>query len=225
MDLKRLAEPFAPDDIGWRAQQVGDKNGRPWVKCLAYVTSRAVQQRLDEVCGPENWQNEFRPAPDGGLLCRIGIRVSLLNGTGLVEWVWKEDGAENTDVEGVKGGLSGAMKRAAVQWGIGRYLYDLPEGWGVVSENGRYSAKTKDGKWFKWDPPVLPDWALPTAGRASKERLLALAELAADKLLSRKQSEDLNARLAHGMTEDEADAAETWLGTLKDRVGPAEVGV
>lgn len=39
------------------------------------------------------------------------------------------DGAENTDIEPVKGGLSDAYKRAAVKWGIGRYLYDMEAAW------------------------------------------------------------------------------------------------
>lgn len=69
--------------------------------------------------------------------------------------------AENTDIEGVKGGLSGAMKRAAVQWGIGRYLYALEEGFAQVSERGKLRGKTKQGTDFKWDPPQLPAWALP----------------------------------------------------------------
>jgi hypothetical protein len=110
--------------------------------------------RLDEVCGPENWKNEFKAAPDGGILCGISIKVND-------EWVTKWDGAENTDIEAVKGGLSGAMKRAAVQWGIGRYLYKLEESWINANENGAYRGKTKDGTTFRWDAPTLPAWALP----------------------------------------------------------------
>ena len=53
------------------------------------------------------------------------------------------------------------MKRAAVQWGIGRYLYDLESAWGNVEQNGKNSQKTKQGEWFKWSPPQLPAWALP----------------------------------------------------------------
>lgn len=154
MDLSKLKEPFKKEDIEWRLQQSGETNGRIWGKCLAYVTVRAIETRLDEVCGAENWKNEFKEGPNGGILCGISIKIGD-------EWITKWDGSENTDFESVKGGLSGAMKRSAVQWGIGRYLYDLEEGWAVVSENGIYSGKTKEGKWFKWNPPVLPAWALP----------------------------------------------------------------
>ena len=52
-NLARLRDPFAPEDIEWRVQQAGEKNGRPWARVLAYVTNRAIMERLDEVVGPE----------------------------------------------------------------------------------------------------------------------------------------------------------------------------
>ena len=39
------------------------------------------------------------------------------------EWIGKSDGADDSNIEAAKGGLSAALKRAAVQWGIARYLY------------------------------------------------------------------------------------------------------
>jgi len=165
LELSRLREPFAAEDVEWRIGQAGKgRDGKAWAKVLAYITSRAIQDRLDEVCGPENWCNEFAIGPGGGVLCGIAVRVGD-------EWVRKWDGAENTDIEAVKGGLSGAMKRAAVQWGIGRYLYDLPEGWAVISERGAHRSslpKDKGGDPFRWDPPQLPAWALPRVESAPK---------------------------------------------------------
>lgn len=154
MDLSKLKIPFPADDIEWRLQQCGSNAKGIWGKCLAYVTNRAIMNRLDEVCGPENWKNEFQKAPDGGVLCGISIKTES-------DWITKWDGAENTAIEATKGGLSGAMKRAAVQWGIGRYLYYLDEGWAEICEDGIYSGKTKEGTWFRWNPPALPLWALP----------------------------------------------------------------
>lgn len=159
MDLSKLKEPFSLEDIEWRLQQCGEsKDGRIWGKCLAYITSRAVQERLDKVCGADGWRSEIRK--DGNAyLCTLSIRVTHEDGS--VEWISRTDGADATDIESVKGGISGAIKRAAVQFGIGRYLYDLEEGWITVCENGKYSGKTKTDKWFKWNPPALPEWALP----------------------------------------------------------------
>ena len=158
MDLNRLDEPFTSNDIEWRIQQAGKASNGIWAKVLAYVTNRAIMKRLDEVCGKSGWRNEYRDIPNGGgVECGISIKVDG-------EWITKWDAAENTQVEAVKGGRSGAMKRAAVQWGIGRYLYDLTEGFANVSterQQGFNYAKTKDLGVFYWAPPQLPSWALP----------------------------------------------------------------
>ncbi len=172
MDLSKLCEPFPLDAIEFRLQSAGERNGKVWALCIVYVDARAIMDRLDEVCGPAHWRNEFREGPGGGVLCGISIRLPLHSGvdtaTGEVlmhghEWVTKWDGAENTDIEGVKGGLSGAMKRAAVQWGIGRFLYQIDESFAEIADNGTHRGKTKEGKAFRWNPPALPAWALPSA--------------------------------------------------------------
>lgn len=171
MDLSKLKEPFPAEDVEWRLGQCG-KNARGfWAKCLAYVTNRGIMNRLDAVCGPENWRNEFAPWPVGGKagqLCGISILIPTLNPSpfAIGQWITKWDGAEQTDIEPVKGGLSDAMKRAAVQWGIGRYLYDLEEGWATIVDDNDKSAlrgQTKDKEPFRWRPPALPAWALPAA--------------------------------------------------------------
>ena len=157
MDLLKLREPFPAEDVEWRIAQVGKSGKGPWAKCLAYITNRAIMDRLDEVCKPENWRNEFKPGPSGGIICGLSIRCGD-------EWVTKWDGAEETDIERVKGGLSGAMKRAGVQWGIGRYLYNLDEGWAEIKDGGRFyqaASQKKGTPAFKWNPPALPPWALP----------------------------------------------------------------
>jgi len=154
MDLKKLKDMFPANDIEWRVGSSGEKNGKVWAMGLAYVTNRAIMDRLDDVCGPGGWRNEFKSAPDGGILCGISIKVDD-------EWVTKWDGAENTQFEAVKGGLSGAMKRAGVQWGIGRYLYNLDATFVKIDASGKNSAKTKKGTWFKWHTPQLPNWAIP----------------------------------------------------------------
>ena len=119
--------------------------------------------RLDSVCSPANWKNEFSKAPEGGVMCGISIRVDK-------EWIIKYDAAENTAVEAIKGGISDSMKRCAVQWGIGRLLYNLKEGFAVICEKGKPGAmkgKTKAGDVFYWLPPQLPDWAMKKKGNPS----------------------------------------------------------
>lgn len=160
IDWKALAEPFPPEDIEWRIKQGGKSNNGLWAMVLAYVTNRAIQERLDEVVGAGNWKNQYMPGPDGGVMCGISIRNEL------GEWITKWDGAENTEVESIKGGFSGSMKRAAVQWGIGRYLYHLETGWAdfdVPEKQGRYRTTVIKGDktYYDWNPPKLPYWAQP----------------------------------------------------------------
>ncbi len=155
MNLSRLLDPFDEHEIEWRVQSCGQGQKGPWAVVLAYVTNRAIQNRLDEVCTPVGWKNEFVVGPNGGVLC--GLSIFHNN-----EWITKWDGADNTAVESVKGGLSDAMKRAAVQWGIGRYLYRLDAGYARISDGGKhYTHDKKTNLRFRWDPPQLPPWALP----------------------------------------------------------------
>ncbi|MBG6243389.1 MAG: recombinase [Candidatus Symbiopectobacterium sp. Dall1.0] len=170
MELSQLDAPFPIDDIEWRVQRCGISNNNPWAMVLAYVTNRAIMKRLDDVCGKENWKNEFSPGPDGGVMCGISIRIRD-------EWVTKWDGADKTQVEAVKGGMSGSMKRAAVQWGIGRYLYSLEENFAICSIEkkqgwNKASFKDTDNKYKNiwWQTPPLPEWAMPSAPDAPHEQ-------------------------------------------------------
>lgn len=161
IDFARLREPFDPKDIEWRLQSCGEKGGKFWAKVLAYITARAVMDRLDEVLGVDGWQVTYKAGPAGGVMAELSIRVPKADGG--TEWITKSDGADTTDVEAVKGGYSAALKRVAVTVGIGRYLYDLEEGWANVHEKGAYFGQTKDKQTFRWDPPTLPEWARPKA--------------------------------------------------------------
>lgn len=168
MNLKKiqreLKQPFSESDLEWRVQSNGiGKDGKPWAMVLAYVDNRAIMNRFDEVLGVGAWTNAYSPLPNSvgdGALCGLSIKIDD-------EWVTKYDGADNTAVESTKGGLSGAMKRAAVLWGVGRYLYDLDTFWADCqtekpqNANAWEKAKTKDGTWFYWKAPSLPKKYLP----------------------------------------------------------------
>jgi hypothetical protein len=142
--VKKLQEPFAPEDIEWR---VGSTNGdKTKGLALAYITNRAIQNRLDDIFGPFGWKNEYREWKGQSQLCGISIRHGD-------EWITKWDGADNSNMEATKGGLSDAMKRAAYQWGIGRYLYKLDSVWMPIKQQGK--------SYVLADTPNLPKWALP----------------------------------------------------------------
>lgn len=142
--LEELKKPFPVELVHWRVGATsGDKTKGI---ALAYIDARDVMKRLDDVVGAENWQDDYPWSEGGRLVCRIGIR---LHG----EWVWKANGAGDTQVEAEKGAFSDAFKRAAVMWGIGRYLYMLPNVWVPLEQKGR-SHIIKE-------PPKLPAWATP----------------------------------------------------------------
>lgn len=142
--MQQLKNPFHPDDIEWRVgSTTGDKTKG---LALAYVTNRAIQNRLDEVFGVFGWRNEYKEWKGTSQLCGISVKFEG-------EWITKWDGADDSATEAVKGGLSDSMKRAAYQWGIGRYLYKLPQKWVKLKPAGKSYAIDEKMQ--------LPKWALP----------------------------------------------------------------
>ena len=177
IDLSKLAAPFPAEDIEWRVSRSG--RGAKGIFCLvlAYITARAIQKRLDDVCGPENWRlEEPRVLEINGksaLACGLSIRTGVSDSIEFpgAEWVTKWDVSDPTNIEPAKGGWSGAMKRAGAQWGIGRYLYYLDETFADVAESqppnsarqwnyAKLSEKHGGGVYY-WKAPGLPSWALP----------------------------------------------------------------
>lgn len=163
--LRRLAAPMPAEAIEWRIQRAGEKNGRVWAMCVPYGDPRWLMSRLDAVVGPENWRDEYMPGPDGGVKCRLSIRVDG-------EWIAKEDGAPNTDIEAVKGGYTDAFRRACVKWNVGsiRSLYELNDCFAEVSDSGKHRGSYKEKgaqypKNFRWDPPRV---SLPNPYRTAK---------------------------------------------------------
>ena len=130
----KLADPFEDSDIEWRLQHANEERGSGIA--VPYVTNRAIQNRLDKTVGISNWKNEFLPWHGDGKksaqLCGISIYFPERG-----EWITKYDGAEDSDIEPVKGGLSDSMKRAAVQWGIGRYLYEMDTVFVDIEKSGK----------------------------------------------------------------------------------------
>jgi len=146
-DLKmRLEIPFHPREIHWRcgARTKDKTKGQP----LAYVDARNVMRRFDEVMGFD-WQCRYNLADSGLLICEVGLRI---NG----EWLWRANGAGDTDVEAEKGKASDAFKRAGVMWGVARYLYSLPTQWLEIDEWGKFKTT-----------PSLPEWATPEGYKAA----------------------------------------------------------
>lgn len=180
MDIQEeLRKPFGENEIEWRVQRCGVSNSnKPWVMVLCYVQARAIQNRLDYVFGFDGWKVEYRTGSnDSNIICRISVKDK--DG----EWIYKEDGASESNVEPFKGGISGALKRCASSgYGIGRYLYNLTENFAECSlekpkDNiGWKKATAKDKRTIYWKVPKLPAWALPNSiSEAEISKLMNLA--------------------------------------------------
>lgn len=131
-----LAAPFPPEKVSWRVGSTNKRKRQQETKdqyakatrgqALAYIDARDVMERFDEVCGPANWQCRY-PHAGTKTVCEIGVKLDD-------EWIWKSNGAGDTDIEGDKGAMSDAFKRAAVLWGVGRYLYDVDAPWVALDD-------------------------------------------------------------------------------------------
>ncbi len=109
----------------WRVQSANQYGAT----CVAYIDARDVQDILDVVCSPDGWQCRYSEHK-GNLFCEIGILTPL-------GWVWKSDCGVESNVEKQKGEASDAFKRAAVMWGVGRFLYSKPIVKLPVKDNGK----------------------------------------------------------------------------------------
>jgi len=157
--LEKLIAPFPVSDINWKAQVTSQDKTR--ALAVAYIDVRDVVRRLDQVVGAFNWSVDHKMVGDT-TISGIGIRDPQTNA-----WIWKWDagfveeheGQNDSRMKSVKGTISDGIKRAAVLWGIGRYLYQLPKTW--VGYNAQEKKLT--------ETPALPAWATPEgyAGRAN----------------------------------------------------------
>jgi len=159
MELKELKRKIP---YQWRVQSYS--KFKPEAMCVAYIDARDVMELLDEVCGPENWQSDFKDI-GGQMFAGIGIRqfrmINNPQGNSMAlydedrEWVWKWDTGTETKVEAEKGQASDSFKRAAVKWGIGRFLYDLEvkrvRTDGALSDTHKYPNVVDDGGNKVWD--------------------------------------------------------------------------
>lgn len=124
-----LAAPFPDDMVSWKPQVTTTgrekrpimRNGQQVAGCVAHIDARAVMNRLDEAVGAGNWSDSYEIVDRTHVVCTL-----------TVYGVSKTDvGEANTEgfADPLKGAFSDALKRAAVKFGIARYLYDMEMKW------------------------------------------------------------------------------------------------
>lgn len=191
-----LSAPFDLSEVRFKPAVVSGNRAL----ALAYVDARAIQDRLDDVLGVLGWQDNYKCLEDGAVVCQLRLRLGD-------HWVTKVDVGSPSDQGDAgdrrKAAFSDALKRAAVKFGIGRYLYRLPAQWVDYDNHKKQFVQT----------PRLPAFALPhpraaqagastdKAARAAKPDLKVPANDAASQLPSnglelQRRLTDYDARLA-----------------------------
>jgi hypothetical protein len=132
--LERLKEPFHPSRITWKPGSI--RKDKTSAMALAYADLRAYQDRLDEICGMD-WAVTYTPWGDK-LICHVTINGVTRSSTGE-----PTAEAERNEIDGTVAEAQ-AMKRACAQWGLGRYLYEMPTMWvDWDGSNGRFTEQAK----------------------------------------------------------------------------------
>lgn len=154
--LAGLSAPFHPAHIEWKPQ-VTTKDGKRAL-AAAYVDPRHYQYRLDQVV--PGWQTEYQfIKPDGSLVkCRLTI-------CGVArEDVGESDASENNTATSA---VAQSFKRTCAAFGLGRYLYFLPQIWCDYDSQAKRII----------NPPALPNWALPEGNGYPLEGQVGRAEV------------------------------------------------
>ncbi|EEM85987.1 hypothetical protein bthur0012_60310 [Bacillus thuringiensis serovar pulsiensis BGSC 4CC1] len=116
--MESLQAEFPFEQLDWKITHTFESNGRFFAYVAPFVDARAIQDRFDEVFGIDKWQVSYEKWGEKATKCTILVFLNE-------RWISKEDGSEESDYNSVKGGFSNSLKRAAVLWGVGRYLYNI----------------------------------------------------------------------------------------------------
>lgn len=147
--FEKLKKPFLPTETKYRYQTGwSDKeSGKELCLALPYLESRDIMDRLDAVVGPGKWETKVK---DPHVVVRkekehdkwvekdvieVTVILCLHTPEGVIS---REDCGHGDDR---KSAVSDGIKRVGAQFGIGRYLYQIPK---VVCER----KKDSRGNWM-----------------------------------------------------------------------------
>ncbi|PIE91923.1 hypothetical protein CO726_29380 [Bacillus fungorum] len=150
-NMESLQAEFPFEQLGWKITHTFESQGRFFAYVAPFVDARAIQDRFDEVFGIDKWQVSYEKWGEKATKCTISVFLNE-------RWISKEDGSEESDYSSVKGGFSNSLKRAAVLWGVGRYLYNVKPSKVELSTrsngpNSIYVSYQKKGYYFT--PPTM----------------------------------------------------------------------
>lgn len=137
-----LSAAFPPEQVKYKPGKIS----RDRAMVLFYIDARAVIDRLNEVLGIGGWSDAYA-LENNAAICTLSC---LIDGT----WTSKCDAAplHGTDI---KAALSNALKRAAVKFGVGRYLYAEAVQWCRYDpKNSEFVDAPKPAGWAYLDDPI-----------------------------------------------------------------------
>lgn len=131
--VQALRKPFDPELIKWKIQ-TNPKEGQDKAIVVAFIDSRDVTERLDLVTGGD-WSSEFSlPQVNAGaqfsLECALTVCGVTRRDVGTVP-------APRQNEDSTKDLYSDALKRAAVQFGVGSHVYRFPKVKAKVQASGK----------------------------------------------------------------------------------------
>ena len=134
--LADLRRPFTVEAIRFKPQVVKDTNAM----ATFYIDARLAAERLNTVVGPEHWEESYRTLVDGSIMpghyFPVECTLTVFGITKADVGVYQKNAVDSM---AWKSAYSDALKRAAVKFGIGVYLYGLPNVWAEikVGRNGK----------------------------------------------------------------------------------------
>lgn len=141
--VHRLRQPFAPGVLRWKIQtRVNEQQADPYATVVVYVDARTVAAHLDDVV-PGCWSTVYVAPPVTvglpALECRLTVCGVTRSDVGTVE-PGSRAGSDTKDL------YSDALKRAAVQYGVGAFLYRFPQVQARVERSGQTWYVTREAQ-------------------------------------------------------------------------------
>lgn len=158
--LADLAQPFDPEAVEFKAGATTQDKAR--ALALAYVDSRVYQGRLDAVT--PDWRNEYtREYAGERVIVTCALTVAGVTRQAIGESLQasaRHDGSTVIEENAATTAEAQAFKRACSAFGLGRYLYSVPQVWADYDSGKRQftpaalQALREMLRTGKYDPPA-----------------------------------------------------------------------
>lgn len=121
-DLRR---PFTTAAVKVKPLTKAGRDGKS--SAAFYIDARLAVERLNAVVGPDHWSDEYRLLADGSVVPALHYPIECrLTVCGVTRCDVGQLADSRVDDKAWKSAYSDALKRAAVKFGIGAYLYAIP---------------------------------------------------------------------------------------------------